>query len=107
MSILIANNRNRLNYSQALFYGLTLFLFGVAAYNFIRMPSLGLTTDEHIHYMAMTKMLASGSKLYQTYVDHQPPGVFISGVPFIWLFGNTVLTAKLETMTYTALYIIA
>src|SRR5947209_18180703 len=70
------------------------------------MPFLGLTTDEHIHYMAMTKILASGDKLYQTYVDHQPPGVFISGVPFIWLLGNTVLTAKIETMVYTTLFII-
>src|SRR5258706_12512480 len=69
------------------------------AANFLSGLQGGLTPDEQV-YMEMTKEMALGHPLYQTYVDHQPPGIAIANVPFVWLFGYTTLAANAGIAVY-------
>jgi hypothetical protein len=64
----------------------------------------GITPDEQV-YMEMTKEISLGHPVYQTYVDHQPPGIAIANVPFVWIFGYTALAAKAGNIFYHLLLI--
>lgn len=66
----------------------------------------GLVPDEQ-NRMLMTKVLVEQDHLYLRFVDHQPPGQAIAGVPFYWLFGPTTLAAKSAVVFYTVTFSLA
>ena len=85
---------------------LLLGLFIATAFFLLRTLDRGLIPDELI-YMQMTKTLAGPDALYRSAVDHSPPGQPVMGLPFYWLFGNSVFAAKASVLCYTLLFIVS
>src|SRR5258708_30708596 len=76
----------------------------LSAFNTAATLRFGLSPDEQM-YMLMTKELAAGHALYHQFIDHQPPGVAIAGVPFVWLFGSTTTAATSAIVVYDLLLV--
>src|SRR5258708_35436011 len=71
----------------------------LSAFNTAATLRFGLSPDEQM-YMLMTKELAAGHAWYHQFIDHQPPGVAISDIPFGWLFRSTPTSATRAIVFY-------
>src|SRR5581483_3554316 len=82
------------------------FTVALTVYNLLSLFGVGLTMDEGL-YMPLIKQMALGRNIYLTFVDHQAPGIALLGVPFVWIFGSTVLAAKVHSFFFCLLFICA
>lgn len=94
------------SFSTPLWAIILVFTVALTVYNFLALFGVGLTTDEGL-YMPLIKQMALGRNIYLTFVDHQAPGIALIGVPFVWIFGSTVLAAKVQSFFFGLLFISA
>jgi 4-amino-4-deoxy-L-arabinose transferase-like glycosyltransferase len=94
------------SFSTSLWAIMLIFTVALTVCNLLSLFGVGLTTDEGL-YMPLIKQMAIGRNIYLTFVDHQAPGIALIGVPFVWIFGSTVLAAKVHSFFFCLLFICA
>jgi hypothetical protein len=94
------------SFPNSLWIVVVIFCIALTVYNLLALFGVGLTRDEGL-YMPLIKQMAIGRNIYLTFVDHQAPGIALIGVPFVWIFGSTVLAAKVHSFFFCILFICA